>query len=44
LAPECPNCQSLKVRQLITAGLFLHGDANIVMAACGPNSGPGCCR
>jgi len=43
LTPECPNCDSLDVRQLITAGLFLHGGANTALSACGPNAGPGCC-
>jgi putative FmdB family regulatory protein len=43
LTPECPNCNSLDVRQLITAGLFLHGGGNMALSACGPNAGPGCC-
>jgi putative FmdB family regulatory protein len=46
LQPECPQCHSQETRQVLTAGLLLHGSGNSAaykMPACGPNSGPGCC-
>jgi putative FmdB family regulatory protein len=44
LEPECPNCESQDVRQLLTAGLFLHAsDVATSLSSCGPNAGPGCC-
>jgi putative FmdB family regulatory protein len=44
LEPECPNCDSQDVRQVLTAGLLLHGSgAAISFPACGPNAGAGCC-
>lgn len=44
LTAECPNCHSLEVRQLITAGMMLHGSLNLTLPACGPNQTSGCCR
>lgn len=46
LQPECPQCNSWDVNQVMTAGLFLQigGDAVASrLPTCGPNSGPGCC-
>jgi putative FmdB family regulatory protein len=44
LEPECPNCESQDVHQLLTAGLLLHaGGPAISLSSCGPNAGPGCC-
>lgn len=45
LKPECPKCRGQKTRQVITAGLRLHGSdgAQLSGPACGPNAGPGCC-
>ena len=46
LQPECPQCNSQDVRQVLTAGLLLQigGDgAAHNLPVCGPNSGPGCC-
>lgn len=43
LEPECPICHEKKARQIITAGLILHGGSGFSMPGCGPNSGPGCC-
>lgn len=41
LHPTCPHCQSSLVRQIISAGLFIHG-GNI--PACAPDAAPGCCQ
>ena len=45
LHPECPQCQSLDTKQVLTAGLLIHaGDgADLSIPGCGPNCGPGCC-
>lgn len=45
LKPECPKCHSEKTRQMITAGLVLHGSngASVSLPGCGPSAGPGCC-
>ncbi len=46
LKPHCPECQSKKTRQLLTAGLFLRKSddgAPLTMPNCGPDAGPGCC-
>lgn len=45
LEPECPNCHGKQTRQIITAGLILHGagSSEISASCCGPNAGPGCC-
>jgi uncharacterized 2Fe-2S/4Fe-4S cluster protein (DUF4445 family) len=43
LTPDCPNCQSLEVHQLITAGQILHGGANTALPDCGLLAGAGCC-
>jgi putative FmdB family regulatory protein len=46
LRPECPQCRGQSVRQVITAGLLLHGQSRLTdaPASCGPNAKPGCCR
>lgn len=45
LEPVCPNCGSKKTRQMITAGLLIRGGngRDLILPACGPNAGPGCC-
>lgn len=45
LKPDCPRCRHNKTRQVITAGLVIHGSdgASLSLPACGPNAGPGCC-
>ena len=46
LQPRCPQCHSQETRQVLPAGLLLHGGGNSAaykMPACGPHSGPGCC-
>lgn len=46
LQPECPQCHSPDVRQILTAGLLLQigrDGAALNLPVCGPNSGPGCC-
>jgi putative FmdB family regulatory protein len=42
LEPECPQCHSHDARQVITAGLMVHGTGGTSGPAscCG---GPGCC-
>ncbi|RPI27007.1 MAG: zinc ribbon domain-containing protein [Chloroflexota bacterium] len=44
LEPECPACQSMDTRQVLTTGMLLHlrGDGGRG-PVCGSNSGPGCC-
>lgn len=46
LQPECPTCHSHAARQIVTAGLVLHGsDGGSISSsgpACGCGSG-GCC-
>lgn len=46
LEPECPQCHSKRIRQVITAGLFMRdrGGASSGSPICGPNAGPGCCQ
>ncbi len=42
IEPECPECHAHEARQVITAGLMLHGAGG----TSGPTSccgGPGCC-
>lgn len=45
LQPECPTCHSSAVRQIVTAGLVLHGSdggsLSLASPACGCGSG-GC--
>lgn len=46
LKPECPRCQSLETRQLLTSGLFLHPSDDgkaLEVPICAPDAGPGCC-
>lgn len=45
IQPECPKCQSMDTRQMITAGLVLRGSngASVSLPTCAPNAGPGCC-
>ncbi len=45
LHPTCPECQSAETRQIITAGLVLHGSdgASLPVSCCGPNAKSGCC-
>jgi putative FmdB family regulatory protein len=44
LKPECPKCRSKKTRQVLTAGLVIHGHEGLAaLQQCGPNAGPGCC-
>ncbi|MCJ7661353.1 MAG: zinc ribbon domain-containing protein [Anaerolineales bacterium] len=45
LEPECPKCQSKNTRQVITAGLLIHGNGgtSLPLSSCDPNAGPGCC-
>ncbi len=44
LQPECPQCHSQAVEQVITAGLLLRGSSQTSdPGCCGPNAGPGCC-
>lgn len=46
LNPTCPKCHSLKVQQLITAGLLIY-DRKVSgqsLPTCNPNAGGGCCR
>ena len=42
---ECAQCHSGEVRQVITAGLVLHGSSgdSVPLCGCGPNARPGCC-
>lgn len=44
LEPECPDCQSMDTRQVLTTGMLLqlHGE-RVRGPICGPNSGSGCC-
>ncbi len=43
LEPECPKCHSHAARQVITAGLVLHGNGGAAGNS-GCNCGPsGCC-
>lgn len=44
LFPECPQCRSRAVRQVITAGLLLPSRGGAAaLPACGPNAKKGCC-
>ncbi len=46
LKPQCPECQSKKTRQLLTAGLFIRKSddgTTLTMPGCGPDAGPGGC-
>lgn len=44
LEPECPNCESSDVHQVLTAGLLLRGGgASLTLPSCGPTAGSGCC-
>jgi putative FmdB family regulatory protein len=45
LLPECPQCRSHAVRQVITAGVMLSkpGGGATPLSACGPNAKKGCC-
>lgn len=46
LHPTCPQCNSQETRQVLSAGLLLHGgEAGMAsgLPACGPFAGPGCC-
>jgi putative FmdB family regulatory protein len=46
LTPECPHCKSIHSRQVMTAGIALHGSAAFEStrpSSCPPFSGPGCC-
>lgn len=46
IKPQCPQCQSKQTRQLLTTGLFLRKTdegTDLILPACGPNAGPGCC-
>ena len=44
LEPECPQCQSKEMKQVLTAGLLIHNDgASLSLPVCGSNCGPGCC-
>jgi putative FmdB family regulatory protein len=45
LKVECPQCHAGEVRQVITAGLVIHGSSgdSRSLCGCGPNAGPGCC-
>ena len=46
LQPECPACHSHVVRQMVTAGLVLHGSDGGSLSSSGPACGcgsGGCC-
>ncbi len=46
LQPECPTCHSHSVKQVITAGLVLHGSDGGSLPSYGPTCGcgnSGCC-
>lgn len=45
LEPECPQCHSKEVKQVLTTGLFIRGNdgTRLSMPGCGPAQGPGCC-
>ena len=46
LQPECPTCHSHVVRQVVTAGLVLHGSDGGSLPSYGPTCGcgsGGCC-
>lgn len=46
LHPECPECHGKKTRQVLTAGVVIHGSDGASLSTlptCGPNCGPGCC-
>ncbi len=47
LNPECPDCHSTEMHQVLTAGLFVrpgNGDGSTLPSSnCGPNAGFGCC-
>ena len=42
LKPACPHCASQAVKQLLTAGLVLHGGKTLPPSLGGPDAGPGC--
>lgn len=45
LEPACPSCEGRRVRQVITAGLFLRSGATTGASpsGCAPSGGAGCC-
>ncbi len=45
LKPECPQCKGDHTRQMITAGITLHGSvaSESTRSNCSPFSGSGCC-
>jgi putative FmdB family regulatory protein len=44
LEPHCPACESRRVKQVITAGVFIRsGPSGASGPGCAPAAGSGCC-
>ncbi len=43
LEPECPQCHAYAARQVITAGLMVHGSTGGTSGPASCCGGPGCC-
>lgn len=48
LEPECPQCQRIETKQLLTVVLSIHCgsgmNTGLPLANLGPIDGPGCCK